>query len=188
MVKLNNVKITISGPPGSGTTTTARKVSEVLGIPLISAGDLFRDMARKRGMSVEEFSRYAESDPEVDLLIDKSQRERAEKLGTCVVEGRLSAWMINDANLKILVFADDAIRFQRIAKRERKSVELAKRETLEREAVERERYKKYYGIDIDNWNVYDLVINSSSFTSDEIVEVVLKALELRLRNRYEERN
>jgi cytidylate kinase len=179
--KLERAKITISGPPGSGTTTISRKISERLGIPLVSAGDLFRAMARKKGMSVEEFGRYAESDPEVDLLVDKSQKERAEKLKTCVVEGRLSAWMVNDANLKILVFADDTVRFERIAKREKKSVELAKQETLEREAVEKERYKKYYGIDLDNWSIYDLIINSTSFTSDEVVEIILKALEFRLR-------
>ncbi|MBO8181313.1 MAG: AAA family ATPase [Archaeoglobus sp.] len=179
--KVNKVKITISGPPGSGTTTIAKKISEKLRIPLISAGDLFRKLARERGMTVEEFGRYAESNPDIDMLIDKTQKEEAASLDACVVEGRLSGWMVDNASLKVLIFAEDRVRFERIAKREKKPVEIAKRETLARENIERERYKKYYGIEIDNWGIYDLIINSTSFAADEVVEVILKALEFRIK-------
>jgi cytidylate kinase len=178
--KLENIKITISGPPGSGTTTIAKNISERLGIPLISAGNLFRKLARERGMTVEEFGRYAESNPDIDMLIDKTQKEEASKLNACVVEGRLSGWMVDEANLKVLVFAEDGVRFERIGKRERKPIEVAKRETLARENVERERYRKYYGIEIDDWRIYDLIVNSTRFTADEVAEIILKALEFRV--------
>ena len=181
MAEKLNIKITISGPPGSGTTTIAKRISERLEIPLISAGNLFRKLARERGMTVEEFGRYAESNPEIDLLIDKTQKEEAASLKACVVEGRLSGWMVDNATLRVLIFAEDKTRFERIAKRERKPIEVAKRETLARENIERERYKKYYGIEIDNWSIYDLIINSTSFLADEVVEVILKALEFRIK-------
>jgi len=38
--------ITIGGPAGSGTSTTSHILSEKTGIPYISAGDVFRQMAR----------------------------------------------------------------------------------------------------------------------------------------------
>ncbi len=88
------MKITISGPPGSGTTTAAKIVAKKLGLKLISAGDVFRQLAAKKGMTVEEFSQYAEENPEIDRLIDHTQKEMAEKEKDVVVEGRLSGWFI----------------------------------------------------------------------------------------------
>jgi len=178
--KKQQVKITISGPPGSGTTTIAKKISEELEIPLVSAGNLFRKLARERGMTVEEFGRYAESNPDIDMLIDRTQKEEAASLDRCVVEGRLSGWIVDNATLKVLIFADDKVRFERIAKRERKSVEVARQETISRENIERERYRKYYGIEIENWSIYDLIINSTSFKPEEVVGIILKALEYRV--------
>ncbi len=177
---IGKIKITISGPPGSGTTTIAKKISDELNIPLISAGSLFRKLARERGMTIEEFGRYAESNPDIDMLIDRTQKEEAALHAECVVEGRLSGWMVEDATLKVLIFADDVVRFERIARRERKSIEVAKQETIAREGVERERYQKYYGINIDDWSIYDLIINSASFKPEEIVKIILKALKFRL--------
>lgn len=51
--------ITIGGLAGSGTTTAAEVLSNKLDIPYISAGSIFRDMAKERGMSVLEFSNFA---------------------------------------------------------------------------------------------------------------------------------
>ena len=51
------MKITISGLPGSGTTTVAKLLAERLGYKLISAGDVFRKLAMERGMTLEEFSK-----------------------------------------------------------------------------------------------------------------------------------
>ncbi|MEM0350886.1 MAG: nucleoside monophosphate kinase, partial [Archaeoglobaceae archaeon] len=97
------MKITISGPPGSGKTTVAKILSERLKIKLISAGSIFRQLASERGMSVEEFSKFAEENPEVDLLIDRIQKEVAEREKDAIVEGRLSAWMVKDADLRVLI-------------------------------------------------------------------------------------
>jgi len=86
------LKITISGPPGSGKTTVAKILSEKLKIKLISAGSVFRQLAKEKGMSLEDFSRLAEINPEIDILIDKMQREMAEREKNAIIEGRLSAW------------------------------------------------------------------------------------------------
>lgn len=171
-----SLKITISGPPGSGTTTVAKILSQKLNIPLISAGEMFRKLARERGMTVDEFGRYAESNSEIDLLIDKMQKQTAESCESCVVEGRLSGWMVENASLKVLIFAKDDVRYRRIAKRENKSFEVAKMETINREEIEKERYMKYYSINIDDWSIYDLIINSDRFHPEEIVSIIISAL------------
>lgn len=175
------MKITISGPPGSGTTTVARIVSQKLGIKLVSAGEVFRQLAAKKGMTLEEFSQYAENNPEIDGLIDRMQRELAEKEKDVVVEGRLSGWFVKDADLKVWIFADSEIRYRRIAQREGKELTVVRQETKIREDLEKRRYRKFYSIDLDNWSVYDLVINSGSFDAESIAEIILKALEKKLK-------
>jgi cytidylate kinase len=170
------MRVTISGPPGSGTTTVAKLLAKKLNFELISAGEVFRKIAKEKKMSLAELSRLADTNPEIDLEIDRYQKELAENKANVVVEGRLSGWMVN-ADLKVWLFASEDIRVERIARREKKSIDEAKRETKEREKIEKRRYEKYYGIDIDDWTIYHLVINSGYFTPDEIVEIIIKAIE-----------
>ncbi|RLI74839.1 cytidylate kinase [Archaeoglobales archaeon] len=170
------MKITISGLPGSGTTTVARILAKKLNLKLISAGEIFRQLAAKKGMTLEEFGKYAENNPEIDLLIDKTQKELAEKEEDTVVEGRLSGYMIKNPDLKVWLFADAEVRYERIAKREGKDIAIVRSETKKREELERRRYEKFYSINVDDWSVYDLAINSGRFDAKRIVEIVLKAL------------
>jgi len=170
------MKITISGPPGSGTTTVARLLAEKLGFKLISAGEIFRKLAAEKGMTLEEFSKYAESNPDIDFYIDKLQKEMAEKEDNVVVEGRLSGWMIKNA-FKVWIYASPEVRYRRIAQREGKDLARVKNETKRREEFEKKRYKKFYSIDLDDISIYHLAINSEHFKPEEIVEIILKALE-----------
>ncbi len=176
------MRVTISGLPGTGTTTVAKILAERLGYKLISAGEVFRKMAKEMNMSLEEFSEYAKENPEIDRKLDEMQKELAEKEENVVVEGRLSGWFVN-AHLRVWLYCDKDRRYERIAKRENISFEEAKRRTEEREKLEKERYKKFYGIDLEDISIYDLAVNSGNFKPEEIVEIILKALELR---RYEE--
>ena len=171
------MKITISGPPGSGTTTVAKKLSEKLGIPLISAGEVFRQLAMEKGMTLEEFSKLAETDPKIDNLVDQRQKELSNQYDSGIFEGRLSGWMI-DADLKVWIYCRPEVRYERIAKRENKPIEVVRAETKLREESERSRYLKIYGIDIDDLSIYHLAVNSEKFNPDEIVEIILKALEI----------
>lgn len=171
------MKITISGLPGSGTTTVAKILASKLNYKLISAGEVFRQLAREKGYSLEEFSKYAESSPDIDLYIDKLQKELAEKEENAIVEGRLSGWMIKDADLKVWIFANEDIRYARVAKREGKDIVEIRKKTKSREEYEKSRYRKFYGIDIDDWSIYHLIINSGHFDAESIAEIILKAVE-----------
>ncbi len=170
------MKITISGPPGSGTTTVARLLAEKLEFKLISAGEIFRKLAAERGMTLEEFSKYAESNPDIDFYIDRLQKDMAEKEDNVVVEGRLSGWMVKNA-FKVWIYASPEVRYRRIAQREGKDLARVKNETKRREELEKRRYKKFYSIDLDDISIYHLAINSEHFKPEEIVEIILKALE-----------
>lgn len=169
------MRVTISGLPGSGTSTVAKIVASKLDYSLISAGEIFRELARKRGYTLEQFGKIAEQDSEIDLYIDRLQRERAQKADNAVIEGRLSGWMVKEA-FKIFLFADRESRVSRIAKRENKSLYIAREETLNREKDEERRYSKFYGIDLKDWSIYHIILNSGYFNPETIADIIFKAV------------
>ncbi|HZM41020.1 MAG TPA: AAA family ATPase, partial [Acidimicrobiales bacterium] len=71
--------ITVSGPPGSGTTTAAEHVAARLELALVPGGAVFRSMAAERGLSLGEFGRYATDHPEVDVELDGRLADRARR-------------------------------------------------------------------------------------------------------------
>jgi len=46
------MRITISGPPGSGKTTVCGKLSQELGLKAVVFGQVFRDMAAEKRISL----------------------------------------------------------------------------------------------------------------------------------------
>ena len=169
--------ITIGGLAGTGTTTTAELLSEKLDIPYISAGSVFRDMATERGMSVLEFSEFAEGNDDIDKEIDKRQAELAKSSENLIVEGRISAYFV-EADLKLWLVTPFDVRSKRIAERESKSVDVAKNEIIIREKSEALRYLDIHNIDIKNMDIYDLIINTGTFKPEEVSEIILTTLKV----------
>jgi len=171
------MRITVSGPPGSGTTTLAEAVSSRFDLEHVSSGDVFRSMARERGVSLSEFGRVAEEDPEIDREIDKRQTEIGRENDDIVLEGRLSGWMVEDADLRVWLDAPVDVRAERVAERERQTAEEARVEIEEREASESKRYQEIHGIDIDDLSVYDLVVDTSTWDEEGVAEITTTAVE-----------
>ena len=173
--------IAVSGLPGSGKTSLARKLAEKLGLRYLSLGEIFRKLARERKLSLEELSRIAEEDASIDKAIDDKAVEEASK-GCIVVDGHISAWTLeNTAHLKVLVTAPVEVRAERIARRDGKSFEEALTEIRVREESESRRFMKFYGINIFDSSVFDLVINSERFNEEEVLEIVMTAAKIVLR-------
>lgn len=170
--------VTISGLPGSGTTTVAKILEEKTSITYVYSGDIFRKMAKKYGMPLEEFGRYCEKHKEADEELDRYQLEILEK-GDVILEGRLAGWIAyrnNISSLKVALEADLETRAKRIVKRENGDIKKRKQEIESREKSEATRYKKYYDIDVCDTSIYDLVIDSSDKTPEEIVGIIFKEI------------
>ena len=170
--------ITVGGLAGTGTTTTAVDLSEKLNIPYISAGFVFREMAAERGMSVLEFSEFAEGNDDIDKEIDKRQAEKAKSSENLIIEGRLSAYFVDNADLRIWLFTPFDVRSKRIAQREDKSVDVAKDEIIIREKSEALRYKEIHNIDISNMDIYDIIINTGTFNPENVSEIIIQTLKV----------
>lgn len=163
--------VAIAGPIGVGKSTVARLVAQALGYRYISGGEVFREIARQRGISVTDVNRLAEQDPSLDRELDRRQRELAQQ-GDSVVESRLSGWMV-DADLKVWLKAPVDVRAERVAGREGQAVAAARAELMERERSEWARYKGIYGIDVDDLTPYHLVIDTTKWSAESIAEALV---------------
>ena len=170
--------ITIGGLAGTGTTTAAEVLSEKLNIPFISAGFIFREMAAEREMSVLEFSEFAEGNDDIDKEIDRRQAEKAKSAENLIIEGRLSAFFVDNADLKVCLITPFDVRSRRISQREGKSVDVAQNEIITREKSEALRYMEIHNIDISNMEIYDLIINTDTFSPESISEIIIQTLKV----------
>lgn len=171
------MKITVSGPPGSGTTTLASALCEYFELEHISSGDIFRSLAEERDVSLAEFAEIAEKNHSIDKEIDDRQKKIAEEKDQILLEGRLSGWIVEKADLRIYLDAPLDIRAERVADRENKKISKAFKEIKEREESESKRYKKIYEIDISDLSPYDLVIDTGVWDSNGVLKIAKTAIE-----------
>ena len=169
--------ITVSGPPGSGTTTAATRVAKVLGLDMLPGGEVFRAMAAEHAMTLGEFGVYAAAQPTVDVELDRRLAARAHQ-GEVVIESRLAGWILHNEGLDgvaVWITCDDEVRAARVAARESLTVEQALAENAEREKLEHDRYLALYGIDSRDLSLYDLVLDSGRLEPEQVAERILAA-------------
>jgi len=171
------MRITVSGLPGSGTTSLSQYLADQHGFEMISAGEVFRQLAKENNMELAEFGRFAEQNPSFDRMIDARQKEIASQHDTIIIEGRLSGWMVENADLKVWLFAPIGCRIKRIVFRDHvRDEETAKQITIERERCEAERYRTYYNIDINDLSFYHLILNSEHWGIPALGAIVSTAM------------
>jgi predicted cytidylate kinase len=171
--------ITISGTPGSGKSTIGILLKEKTGLDYIYSGQIFRELAKKYRMSLEEFGIYCEINENIDKELDEKQLIILKK-GNVILEGRLAGWIAYKNKIKsfkIMIDADFKTRLKRIIKRENGDYSKRRDELLKREKSEELRYRKYYDIDIKDTSIYDLIIDSSNKNPNKIIEIIIENFE-----------
>lgn len=174
--------ITLSGKPGSGKSSTADKVAELLSYTRYSAGDIVRKILRQQKMSLEEFNRRAEIDHDIDHMIDEELRDlRDEK--DIVVDSRLGFYWIPES-FKVYLELDDDVAIARIYKDITEnagrageasggaSIAAAQRMIQERMNNERSRFMAMYGTDPYKNSNFDLIINTSRHSPQTVALTV----------------
>ena len=172
--------IAVGGPAGSGKTTYAKYISEKLGLPYTSAGEVFRKLARQKGLSLVELNLEAEKNPEIDFLIDRLTLKNALK-GNMVIEGHLVPWVVKEyADLIFYFNAPLEVRVKRIAAREGRDWREVLVETSKREYSHAVRFKRYYGMDLTDLSIFDYVIDTSKTDVDGVKSIINNILRVRL--------
>ncbi len=180
--------ITISGTPGSGKSTAAEMLATKLNAQRIYVGGIRRELAREKGMTLQELNQYAVLHPETDVDVDKKAaaqaRELEKKNKIIIVEGRTQFYFLPES-IKIFMKVNPEEGAKRIWKdlqnkvaQEKRnegnivSFEAMKKRIYEREEEDAARYKKYYNIDHRDESQYDLVIDTTHLTPEETVKKI----------------
>jgi len=160
--------ITISGKPGSGKSSTARQLSKLLGYQRFYSGAVVREIANRRGISLGQLNKLAESDPEIDREIDEEIKKYANN-DQYIVDARLGFLWIPES-FKVFLDLDIDVAAARIfhdIDSRMKSAEYAldvievENSIRERMDSEKRRYEELYGINPYHPSHFDLIIDTA---------------------------
>lgn len=177
--------ISFNGDEGSGKSTVAKLVAEELSYPRYYMGQIFRDMAKEREMSLPEFRKACDNDSSLDKKIDNFVISLAKEKDKFVIESR-TAWHFIPKSLKIFLKVDSTVAAGRIFKalsqennRSNEDVALDSEENIQKSILKRRsedshRYFDIYGIDQDDEKNYDLVLDTTNLSIEEVFEKVME--------------
>jgi cytidylate kinase len=172
--------LTVSGLIGSGKTSVCRELSALTGWRVVSAGTILRRMAEDRGLSVIELNEIAKTDESIDKLIDDQLIALRDSSESLIVDSRL-AWHFIPNSYKVHLIVDTSIAANRVFNAQRSDESYATPEAAyaanaQRQTIENERFKQYYGIDCEDQSNYDLILDSSAMLPAELAAKMFEAV------------
>lgn len=177
--------ITIAGKLGSGKSSTAKMVAQILNYKHYSTGDFMRKIANEKGISLQELSKDAETDDRIDKALDEHNLEIG-KMENIVLDSRLGFHFIPNA-FKVFLELNPSIASERIIEDKKTNPNRHTEATLfdskekiiesinNRFLSERKRYKELYGIENHTaHNNFDLVIDTEKIPLEEVSKKVIE--------------
>ncbi|MFA6047450.1 MAG: cytidylate kinase family protein [Parcubacteria group bacterium] len=176
--------ITINGDEGSGKTTVAKKLAEKINFTRYTTGEIFREMSKKRGLSLVEYLKLGETDPSIDKEVDDYVIKLSKEQDNFIIDSRV-AWHFIPNSIKIYLKVAEEEGAKRIykeileknnrneTKKPPASVDYVMKKVQERRETDDKRYMQYYGINIRNKNNYDFVVDTTDLDPEQVFEKVL---------------
>lgn len=168
--------ITITGDLGSGKSSVAKVLCQLLDFEYYSTGKIQRELGLEKGMNTLELNYYSENNEEIDTLIDNKLIELNSSKYRHVFDSRM-AWHFIKKSFKIyltvhpLIAAKRVIEdFARTGEPNANTIEEKANNLIERRSVEDRRFKYKYGVDCSNLNNYDVIIDTSKTSINEIAK------------------
>lgn len=172
--------ISLGGELASGKGAVSKVLMERLNYGVYRNGDYFRKLAKEKGMDVTTFNKYVEKHPEIDRQIENSAAEYAKNNDKFVIDARLG-WYAVPESFKVYLTVDIDVAAKRAfedAKRKEtenfESIEEHKKDIQRRFELENKRYWELYHIKKDDFNNYDLVIDTTKITPEEVADIIIK--------------
>jgi cytidylate kinase len=174
--------ITLSGKPGSGKSSTADRVAELLGYTRYSAGDMVRSYIRKKRITLDAFNKMAEDDHNIDHEIDEELRELRNHTDI-VIDSRLGFYWIPES-FKVYLDLDVDVAAARIFKdsvsnelreyNQDPDVSILEVQRLVHLRLENEkrRFRSLYGVNPYSNSNFDLIINTSRHSPQTVALTV----------------
>ena len=175
------VKITVSGHPGSGTSTLVNKLVESMNWTSLNGGDIFRSEAKKRSMTLSDFGELCKNDLQVDRELDDLLKEKMSGADSVdIIESRLAGWWAHLLNLdcvRLWINVSDEVRAKRVVAREGGTISQALEANAKRSAIDASRFNELYNILPQDPEAYTHVVDASEMSIDEVLSCVVNILE-----------
>lgn len=174
------VRITVSGHPGSGTSTLVKGLMAHYGWTSLNGGDVFRQEAARRGMTLSAFGELCKSDLNVDRDLDQLLQRQMQEETSDIVESRLAGWWAYRLEIqcvRLWLEVDAEERANRVVGREGGSLEEALQANEQRSAVDAERFMELYNILPEQREPYTTVLDATNLGSEEVLAAVISILE-----------
>ena len=170
-------KISLAGDLGSGKSTVAHILKETMFAEIISAGGIYRELAAKLNLTVEQFNINNEKDRQYDTMVDTMLRSYDEKDGNYIFDSRLAFHFVPSA-VSFYLKADREVAAHRVFDANRVdehfgTIEETEKSLDSRRASERRRYLDYYGVDIMDMNNYDFVVDTTSVPPETVAKTII---------------
>lgn len=170
--------ITISGKPGSGKSSTADRVAELLSYTRHSSGDMVRNILQREGITLKEYNKKAVDDHSLDVKIDEYLRNLRNKKDI-VIDSRLGFYWIPES-FKVYLDLDLQVATARIYKdavnnkmrlksgESVSSLDLVAEQVKARQTNEQHRFRELYSVDPYNLSHFDLIIDTSRHSPETV--------------------
>jgi len=195
--------ITISGLPGSGSTTLLKSLKEKLqfdGWKGFSGGEFMREYALEKGLFKQEAGLHHDAshyEDDFDRQIDMGMREKLSTQDHWIIESWLSgfaAQQVPDVLKVLMICSDEAVKIDRVVNRDKVTPDTAKHNMRERYEANLSKWSRMYHKEwqdwvvtpglfsskdpIDFWNpkLYDVVVDTYSLNQHDSLEKVLALL------------
>ena len=174
--------ICICGMAGSGKSTLARKLAKKYGLRYYSGGDALKALALEEGYKPTErgwwesqeglrFLRKRAEDPQFDKKVDKKLLEMAQQ-GNAVLDSWTMPWLLKEG-FKIWLEASPEKRAERIAKRDKISLEEALKAIKSKERQTKAIYRELYGFSLgEEFAPFKLILDTDNLEAKEIFQVL----------------
>lgn len=173
--------ISLGGELASGKGTVSKILMKRLNYGVYRNGDYFRKLAKDMNMDVTNFNIYVKDHPEIDQQIEKSAAEYAKDHDNFIIDARLG-WYAVPQSFKVYLKVDINVAAQRaLDDPTRKdsenfnNIEEQKKDILKRYQVENERYFQLYGVRKEDESNYDLIIDTTNLTPEQVADEIEKA-------------
>ena len=179
---MKKIIICISGLPGCGKSTVAKKLAQKYRLKYISGGDALKELAVEAGFKpsgedwweTEEGRRFLNKrleDPDFDKRVDEKLIEAA-KQGNVILDSWTMPWLF-DEGFKIWLDASLEVRASRAAKRDKISLEKAKELIMEREEKTKEIYRRLYGFKLgEDFSPFHIILDTDKLDADEVFQTL----------------
>ena len=167
------MQIIISGDIGSGKGTVSKMLAEYFKYPRVSTGDLFREMAKERNMSLIELLQLADEDRKIHQDLDDKVLDILKEKNNLILDARLGAYLAPNA-FKVYLKVDEVVGARRILDRDRySSIEQAVEQNKKRQEIARQTFIKMYNFDFQNLRNYNIIIDTSYKQEGDVVMEII---------------